>query len=186
MSELNVLHVWDGLELARRKEHPYGGDMLEVFAQHFVPEKTAEDQWIQAGHRLYIILSKYCQCNNVTMFIDGRKIGDWMCSYKFFHKCDIRVVTNESMQSAGIGSEEAISEDSERYNLFGATEITQDSKSSESTLSVLRPEQSEQLLGELEACKIETPKRSIAKRLPVLLKNLWASMLSRRNRKAVG
>ena len=104
MLDISALHVWNCLELAKKGEHPYGGDMAEVYAQHLAPHEPVEDSWEYAGKALYALLQQFCKVNGVCASIDGRLIGDWMNDYKFFHKCDVRIFDDEQSAEGGEGS----------------------------------------------------------------------------------
>ncbi len=91
MIETKALHIWMGLELAKDGKHPYGEDITEIYPLHLIPEEPVGNPWMRAGKTLYELLKQFCQLNRVWASIDGRRMGEWMNEYKFFHKCDVRI-----------------------------------------------------------------------------------------------
>lgn len=180
------MNVWNNLELAKDGAHPYGGNILEIYAHHFAPS-SGTNKWRVAGQRLYIILEKFRRLHDVDIFVDGKELGPWLNSYSFFHKCDIRVCKDESIKVARLGGGEEVQEDSTGFALFnescskGQENLT---SVAENVLSSIRSQNAEELIGKLETCKVTMkPKRSTEIRLPALLKKLWKTMSSRRNKK---
>ena len=186
MKNLSLLNVWNNLELAKNGAHPYGGNILEVYARYFVPSSGA-DKWRVAGQRLYVILEKFCELHDVGIFVDGKELGPWLNNYNFFHKCDIRVSKNESIKVARFGGGEEVQKDSAGvalFNEFGSKDKENLHSPPENVLQSIDSGNAKKLIGRLEACKATMKqKRSTEKRLPDLLKRLWKTMSSRRSKK---
>ena len=170
MNSLNTIHIWNSLELAKHKSHPYGGDIAEVFAHHFLPKTPNDDQWVHAGKNLHSLLIAFCHYHNVKVTVNGRISGEWLDSYKFIHKCDVRVI-----------NENKTTETKTSCNSFNQSSSSYSHQSSERMASnLLEVDRSKQFIGELEKCKV---KKNTEPRLPSLLKNLWKIMLSHQNKK---
>lgn len=181
---LQLFDIWFELEEAKINKHPYGGDIVKIYAQHFVSGKPNEDQWVEAGQRLYAMLTKFCILNNTNAYIDGREIGDWMKEYRFFHNCDVRIANHESMRQKRSRSEKEISKVFENYDFFstkGEVLHRTTNHSSEKVLPHISTDTSKTILGELEQCKI--PKKSTGLRLKSLLKRLWLIMSFQQNKR---
>jgi len=187
MNSLDTLHIWNGLELAKDKAHPYGKDIAEVYALHFLPENPDGDPWIHAGRNLYYLLTAFCYYHGVQVTVDGRIPGDWMNNFKFIHKCDVRVFKDESSQLERKGSGEAVQENGlGHYALCEREEkeLYPASHTKRKVRRVVEPDRARELVEELEECKITVePKRNTEPRLPNLLRNLWRVISSPQNKK---
>lgn len=186
MNSLNTIHIWDALELAKNDIHPYGGNIAELYALHFLPEKSNGDPWKHAGQNLRNLLVAFCHYHNVSVTVNGKPIGDWMDGFKFIHKCDVKVLKNESEKSSGNGHRRKVPKDRYGYS----TEREESEKILYNTqnpqgrrIITMESAESEELIGKLEECKVEKPKKSIGKQLPNLLKKLWQTMFSRQSKR---
>lgn len=186
MNSLNTIHIWDALELAKNNIHPYGGNIAELYALHFLPERSDGNPWKHAGKNLYSLLRAFCHYHNVDVTIDGRPIGNWMDGFKFIHKCDVRVIENESKKSNVNRRGREISE--------GCYEHSAKRKESEKVLhntqnshgrriTTLEPVKSENFIRKLEECRVKKPKKNIGQQLPNLLRRLLRTMFSPQSKK---
>jgi len=171
MKSLNTIHIWNGLEMAKNKVHPYGGDILEIYSHHLLPNVPDGDPWVHAGRNLHSLLTAFCHYHNVKAIVNGKQSGEWLDSYKFIHKCDVRIVNENTISSQKETSRYLFSESSEAHPYQNSERVAS---------NFLEADQSKQLIGELEECKV---RKNTGPRLPSLLKNLWRVMSSVQNKK---
>lgn len=149
MIDKDALYVWASLEQARNGVHPYGGDMVEVFAQHLAPGEFDGDQWLEAGKTLYAVLRQFCMVNGVCASVDGKEVGDWMNDYRFFHKCDVRIYINEQ-DTERTGSSPKVSESGSQHSQKHSQKVSSYQVPKEILSPVFHDGRSEQTFKELE------------------------------------
>ncbi len=111
LSQSQLIRIWSELEQAYYGDNRYGSDTAEIYAYtvmehspifaHDGFDERKQEYYKQAAQTLYKVLTLFETMRGCRIYVNGLRLGDWLCRDTFEHRVHVRVLVG-CTQAVGV------------------------------------------------------------------------------------